>query len=54
TDAPAPGRLDRRVLGRARAGECDVPPERVVTTRALDGLPAWTRERRTPSGVAGG
>jgi putative hydrolase len=54
TDAHAPGRPDRQVLGCARAEEGDVPPERVVTTWALDGLPAWTRERGTPSGVAGG
>lgn len=54
TDAHAPGQLDWQILGCARAQECGVPPERVVTTWSLEELLAWTRERRTPSGVAGG
>ncbi|MFF8446684.1 PHP domain-containing protein [Streptomyces leeuwenhoekii] len=53
TDAHAPGQLDWQILGCARAEECGVPPERVVTTWPLDDLLAWTRERRTPSGVGG-
>ncbi|MFD0052889.1 PHP domain-containing protein [Streptomyces sp. NPDC127168] len=54
TDAHAPGQLDWQINGCARAEECGVPPERVVTTWSLDDLLAWTREGRTPSGVAGG
>ncbi|MET8245126.1 PHP domain-containing protein [Streptomyces sp. NPDC005202] len=53
TDAHAPGQLDWQIHGCARAEECGVPPERVVTTWSMDELLAWTRERRTPSGVAG-
>ncbi|WP_435281024.1 PHP domain-containing protein [Streptomyces koelreuteriae] len=54
TDAHAPGQLDWQINGCARAEECGVPPERVVTTWSLGELLAWTRERRVPSGVAGG
>ncbi|MEU6549521.1 PHP domain-containing protein [Streptomyces sp. NPDC046915] len=53
TDAHAPGQLDWQIHGCARAEECEVPAERVVTTWSMDELLAWTRERRTPSGVAG-
>jgi putative hydrolase len=53
TDAHAPGQLDWQVLGCARAEECGVPAERVVTAWSLDELLAWTRSRRTPAGVAG-
>jgi putative hydrolase len=53
TDAHAPGQLDWQVYGCARAEECGVPPERVVTTWSADELLAWTRHRRTPSGVRG-
>ncbi|MFF4014547.1 PHP domain-containing protein [Streptomyces sp. NPDC001843] len=53
TDAHAPGQLDWQIHGCARAEECGVPPERVVTTWSMDELLAWTRERRTPSGVTG-
>lgn len=53
TDAHAPGQLDWQILGCARAEECGVPAERVVNTWALDDLLAWTRRRRTPTGVAG-
>ncbi|MGW0080229.1 PHP domain-containing protein [Streptomyces sp. NPDC003393] len=52
TDAHAPGQLDWQINGCARAEECGVPPERVVTTWSREELLAWARERRTPSGVA--
>ncbi|WP_030172412.1 PHP domain-containing protein [Streptomyces sp. NRRL S-813] len=52
TDAHAPGQLDWQIHGCARAEECGVPPERVVTTWSREELLAWARERRTPSGVA--
>ncbi|WP_431995451.1 PHP domain-containing protein [Streptomyces griseoflavus] len=54
TDAHAPGQLDWQILGCARAQECGVPPERVVTTWSLDEVLAWARERKVPSGVTGG
>ncbi|GHI98856.1 PHP domain-containing protein [Streptomyces olivaceus] len=54
TDAHAPGQLDWQIHGCARAEECGVPAERVVTAWSLEKLLAWTREGRTPSGVAGG
>ncbi|MFF5105381.1 PHP domain-containing protein [Streptomyces sp. NPDC000134] len=53
TDAHAPGQLDWQILGCARAEECGVEPDRVVTTWPLDDLLAWTREGRTPAGVSG-
>jgi putative hydrolase len=53
TDAHAPGQLDWQIHGCARAEECGVPPERVVTTWSADELLAWVRERRVPSGVPG-
>jgi putative hydrolase len=53
TDAHAPGQLDWQIHGCARAEECGVPAERVVTTWSCDDLLEWTRRRRTPSGVAG-
>jgi len=53
TDAHAPGQLDWQILGCARAEECGVPAGRVVNSWSLDDLLAWTRERRTPEGVAG-
>ncbi|SEP72213.1 putative hydrolase [Streptomyces sp. yr375] len=53
TDAHAPGQLDWQILGCARAEECEVPPERIVTTWPLDDLLAWTREGRVPAGAAG-
>lgn len=52
TDAHAPGQLDWQPYGCARAQECGVPAERVVTTWSLAELLAWTRDGRTPSGVA--
>jgi putative hydrolase len=53
TDAHAPGQLDWQVYGCARAEECGVPPERVITTWSADELLAWARHRATPSGVRG-
>jgi putative hydrolase len=54
TDAHAPGQLDWQIHGCARAEECGVPPERVVTTWSMRELLAWTREGRTPDRVASG
>jgi putative hydrolase len=42
TDAHAPGQLDWRAYGAARAEECDVPPDRIVTTWPVDRLLEWT------------
>lgn len=42
TDAHAPGQLDWQRYGCARAEECGVPSERVVTTWTADELLAWT------------
>ncbi|MEW2178180.1 PHP domain-containing protein [Streptomyces sp. NPDC005406] len=44
TDAHAPGQLDWQIYGCARAEECGVPAERVVTTWTADELLGWTRE----------
>ncbi|MER6243932.1 PHP domain-containing protein [Streptomyces griseorubiginosus] len=52
TDAHAPGQLDWQILGCARAEECGVPAERIVTTWGMDELLAWSREGRVPSRVA--
>lgn len=49
TDAHAPGQLDWQVFGCARAQECGVPAERVVTTWTREELLAWTRQGRTPA-----
>ncbi|MFJ8825363.1 PHP domain-containing protein [Streptomyces sp. NPDC102467] len=46
TDAHAPGQLDWQVIGCARAEECGVPAERVVTTWPVDTLLEWTRAKR--------
>ncbi|GGX90546.1 PHP domain-containing protein [Streptomyces fructofermentans] len=54
TDAHAPGQLDWQAYGCARAEECGVPPERVVTTWSEPELLAWARDRRTPAGTPGG
>ncbi|MFJ6739522.1 PHP domain-containing protein [Streptomyces sp. NPDC091279] len=43
TDAHAPGQLDWQAYGCARAEECGVPAERVVTTWPVDRLLAWSR-----------
>ncbi|MFF3419676.1 PHP domain-containing protein [Streptomyces sp. NPDC002698] len=48
TDAHAPGQLDWQIHGCARAEECGVPPERVVTTWTLEDLLTWARTRETP------
>ncbi|MFD7720663.1 PHP domain-containing protein [Streptomyces sp. NPDC059814] len=53
TDAHAPGQLDWQIHGCARAEECGVPAERVVTTWTADELTAWTREGRLPAGATG-
>ncbi|NEA66357.1 PHP domain-containing protein [Streptomyces sp. SID12488] len=54
TDAHAPGQLDWQIHGCARAEECGVPAERVVTTWPVDDLLAWTRERRLPPDLGKG
>ncbi len=46
TDAHAPGQLDWRAYGAAKAVSCGVPPERVVTTWDVDRLLAWTGRER--------
>ncbi|MFJ9036930.1 PHP domain-containing protein [Streptomyces sp. NPDC102406] len=46
TDAHAPGQLSWQVIGCARAEECGVPPERVVTTWSADRVLEWTRAKR--------
>jgi putative hydrolase len=51
TDAHAPGQLDWQIHGCARAEECGVPAERVVTTWSAPELLAWTREGRVPARV---
>ncbi|MER5194335.1 PHP domain-containing protein [Streptomyces sp. NPDC002755] len=53
TDAHAPGQLDWQILGCARAEECEVPEERIVTAWSQADLLAWTREGRVPAGVTG-
>ncbi|MGW2859509.1 PHP domain-containing protein [Streptomyces sp. NPDC001205] len=53
TDAHAPGQLDWQLYGCARAEECGVPAERVITTWHVEDLLHWTRTRATPAGVAG-
>ncbi|MFE3517489.1 PHP domain-containing protein [Streptomyces sp. NPDC059166] len=42
TDAHAPGQLDWQAYGCARAEECGVPADRVVTTWTAERLLAWT------------
>ncbi|MGV9566316.1 PHP domain-containing protein [Streptomyces sp. NPDC003480] len=51
TDAHAPGQLDWQIHGCARAEECGVPAERVITTWTAEELLAWARERTVPSHV---
>ncbi len=46
TDAHAPGQLDWRQIGCARAEECGVPADRVVNTWDLDRLLAWSHRNR--------
>ncbi|WP_225097554.1 PHP domain-containing protein [Streptomyces sp. CoH27] len=52
TDAHAPGQLDWQILGCARAEECGVPAERVVTTWSAEELLDWTRAGRVPARAA--
>ncbi|MBA2308844.1 MAG: PHP domain-containing protein [Pseudonocardiales bacterium] len=44
SDAHAPGQLDWLAYGCERAVECEVPPERIVNTRPMDELLAWTQQ----------
>ncbi|WP_329543871.1 PHP domain-containing protein [Streptomyces sp. NBC_01356] len=53
TDAHAPGQLDWQIHGCARAEECGVPAERVITTWTADELLSWTRDRTPPARVSG-
>jgi putative hydrolase len=46
TDAHAPGQLDWRPYGVQKAVECEVPPERIVTTWDVDRLLEWTNRPR--------
>ncbi len=46
TDAHAPGQLDWQPYGCARAEECDVPVERIVNTRNVEGLLEWSGRHR--------
>ncbi|WP_432544104.1 PHP domain-containing protein [Kineococcus sp. SYSU DK002] len=46
TDAHAPGQLDWQPYGCARAQECGVPADRVVTTWPAEQVLEWTRRRR--------
>jgi putative hydrolase len=46
TDAHAPGQLDWRPYGVARAVECGVPTDRVITTWDVDRLLEWTSRDR--------
>jgi putative hydrolase len=48
TDAHAPGQLDWQAYGCARAAECGVPQDRVVTTWTAGELLEWTRTGRAP------
>ncbi|HYQ65899.1 PHP domain-containing protein [Actinophytocola sp.] len=43
TDAHAPGQLDWLPYGCERAEECGVPPDRVINTRSVAEVMAWTR-----------
>jgi putative hydrolase len=45
TDAHAPGQLDWQANGVERAVECEVDPNRVITTWSADDLLAWTARR---------
>jgi putative hydrolase len=42
TDAHAPGQLDWQPFGCERAAECEVPADRIVNTRPVEELLAWT------------
>jgi putative hydrolase len=45
TDAHAPGQLDWQPYGCERAEECGVLSERVINTKTVDDLLAWTQSR---------
>ncbi|MFG2138195.1 PHP domain-containing protein [Streptomyces sp. NPDC048650] len=53
SDAHAPGQLDWQIYGCARAEECDVPAERIITTWTARQLTTWTETGRTPRGRSG-
>lgn len=46
TDAHAPGQLDWQPYGCARAEECGVPVDRIITTWDVDRLTEWVGSRR--------
>ncbi|WP_338674865.1 PHP domain-containing protein [Streptomyces sp. SCSIO 30461] len=48
SDAHAPGQLDWQSAGCARAEECGVPADRIITTWTADELLHWTGTRETP------
>jgi putative hydrolase len=52
TDAHAPGQLDWQGFGCARAEECGVPGERVVTAWSAAELLEWTGARAVPDRAA--
>jgi putative hydrolase len=47
TDAHAPGQLEWQVYGCQRAADCGVEAERVINTRGVDDLLAWTAHKGT-------
>ena len=47
TDAHAPGQLEWQVYGCERAADCGVAPDRVINTRSVDDLLAWTAHKGT-------
>ncbi|MEK2473932.1 PHP domain-containing protein [Streptomyces noursei] len=53
SDAHAPGQLDWQIYGCARAEECSVPADRIITTWTARQLTTWTRTGRTPHGAGG-
>ncbi|MFG2623913.1 PHP domain-containing protein [Streptomyces sp. NPDC048473] len=54
TDAHAPGQLDWQIHGCARAEECHVPAERVISTWPADELLAWSHGGTTPERARSG
>lgn len=44
SDAHATGQLEWQPLGCERAAECDVPLDRIINTRSVDDLLAWTAD----------
>ena len=47
TDAHAPGQLEWQVYGCERAADCGVEADRVINTRSVDDLLAWTAHKGT-------